>query len=127
MGTGSTPATMWAAPRSRSRRWWPGWCRGGLDRWVGRLRHCGDGPAVHRGQAPSTLGTFLQSFTFGHVRQLDKVAATVLVNLARHLPLLPNADQVTWVDVDDPVKPTYGYGKQGDGYGYTRSSSPPGP
>jgi hypothetical protein len=24
--------------------------------------------------APSTLGTFLRSFTFGHVRQLDRVA-----------------------------------------------------
>ena len=29
----------------------------------------------HRVMAPSTLGTFLRSFTFGHVRQLDKVAS----------------------------------------------------
>ena len=28
--------------------------------------------------APSTLGTFLRSFSWGHVRQLDKVAAEVL-------------------------------------------------
>ncbi len=28
----------------------------------------------HRVMAPSTLGTFLRSFTFGHVRQLDRVA-----------------------------------------------------
>jgi hypothetical protein len=32
----------------------------------------------HRVVAPSTLGTFLRSFTFGHVRQLDRVAETLL-------------------------------------------------
>ena len=28
--------------------------------------------------APSTLGTFLRSFTFGHVRQLDAVIAETI-------------------------------------------------
>src|SRR2546423_5910324 len=32
----------------------------------------------HRAMAPSTLGTFLRSFTFGHVRQLDRVLAEAL-------------------------------------------------
>jgi hypothetical protein len=32
----------------------------------------------HRVMAPSTLGTFLRSFTFGHVRQLDCVLAESL-------------------------------------------------
>ena len=32
----------------------------------------------HRVMAPSTLGTFLRSFTFGHVRQLDRLAEQVL-------------------------------------------------
>jgi hypothetical protein len=32
----------------------------------------------HRVLAPSTLGTFLRAFTFGHVRQLDKVLADCL-------------------------------------------------
>src|SRR5262245_33316655 len=32
----------------------------------------------HRAMAPSTLGTFLRSFTFGHVRQLDRVLAETL-------------------------------------------------
>ena len=54
-----------------------------------------------------------QMFTFGHVRQLDKVAAHMLVNLARHTPLLRDSDRVMVVDVDDTVKPTYGYAKQG--------------
>jgi hypothetical protein len=70
-------------------------------------------------RAPSTLGTFLRTFTFGHVKQLDKIAAEVLVNLAGHTPLLPDVDRLCWVDVDDTVKPTYGYAKQGAGYGYT--------
>jgi len=84
-----------------------------------RLRHGGMGRLFTGIRAPSTLGTFLRTFTFGHVRQLDKVAAQLLVNLARHTPLLPDADQMMVVDVDDTVKPTYGYAKQGAGYGYT--------
>jgi len=28
----------------------------------------------HKVMAPSTLGTFLRSFTFGHVRQLDRLS-----------------------------------------------------
>ena len=33
------------------------------------------GGVGHRVTAPSTLGTFLRAFTFGHVRQLDRVLA----------------------------------------------------
>src|SRR3954454_18272646 len=40
-------------------------------------------------RAPSTLGTFLRAFTFGHVRQLDAVAARLLAALAGQVPLLP--------------------------------------
>src|SRR4051812_14281056 len=40
-------------------------------------------------RAPSTLGTFLRAFTFGHVRQLDSVAAALLTALASSTPLLP--------------------------------------
>jgi hypothetical protein len=84
-----------------------------------RLRH-GEMRRLFGGiRAPSTLGTFLRTFTFGHVRQLDKVATQLLVNLARHAPLLRDAGQICLVDVDDTVKPTYGYAKQGAGYGYT--------
>jgi len=66
-------------------------------------------------RAPSTLGTFLRSFTFGHVRQLDAVASRLLINLAGQAPLLPGADQLAYVDVDDTLKQTYGYAKQGAG------------
>src|SRR5665647_700566 len=57
------------------------------------LRHGGMGRVLTAGRAPSTLGTFLRSFTFGHVRQLDAVASRVLVNLAGRAPLLVGADQ----------------------------------
>src|SRR5450631_669658 len=77
------------------------------------LRHGGMGRLFTGVRAPSTLGTFLRSFTFGHVRQLDAVAAGLLANLARLAPLLPGAAQVAYVDVDDTVKATYGYTKQG--------------
>jgi hypothetical protein len=62
-------------------------------------------------RAPSTLGTFLRSFTFGHVRQLDKIATGVLTNLVGHAPLLRDVGQVCFVDIDDTIKQTYGYGK----------------
>ena len=84
-----------------------------------RLRHGGMSRLFTGIRAPSTLGTFLRSFTFGHVRQLDRVATQLLVNLAGHTPLLRDAGRICLVDVDDTVKPTYGYAKQGAGYGYT--------
>ena len=39
------------------------------------LRHGGMGRLFTGVRAPTTLGTFLRAFTFGHVRQLDAVAA----------------------------------------------------
>jgi Transposase DDE domain group 1 len=83
------------------------------------LRHGGMGRLFTGARAPSTLGTFLRSFTFGHVRQLDAVASRLLVNLAGHTPLLPGAHELTYVDIDDTVRATYGYAKQGAGRGYT--------
>ena len=83
------------------------------------LRHGGMGRLFAGVRAPSTLGTFLRAFTFGHVRQLDSVASAFLVNLAARTPLLPGAGQVSFVDIDDTIKPTHGYRKQGTGFGYT--------
>jgi hypothetical protein len=58
-------------------------------------------------------------FAFGHVRQLDAVAARLVANLAAQTPLPPDAAQIAYLDVDDTVRQTYGYAKQGTGYGYT--------
>src|SRR4051794_28488357 len=84
------------------------------------LRHGGMGRLFAGIRAPSTLGTFLRAFTFGHVRQLDSVAAALLTALASSTPLLPGADQVTFLDLDDTMRETHGYAKQGAGYGYNQ-------
>jgi hypothetical protein len=83
------------------------------------LRHGGMGGLFTGTYAPSTLGSFLRSFAFGHVRQLDAVAARLVANLAGQTPLLPDAEQIAYLDVDDTVRATYGYAKQGAGYGYS--------
>jgi len=86
---------------------------------MGLLRHGAMNRLFTGVRAPSTLGTFLRTFTFGHVRQLDAVASRLLTNLCTSAPLLPGAHQLTYVDIDDTVKPTFGYAKQGAGRGYT--------
>jgi hypothetical protein len=86
---------------------------------MGLLRHGAMRRLFTGIRAPSTLGTFLRTFTFGHVRQLDAVASRLLINLCQRVPLLAGADTLVYVDVDDTVKPTFGYAKQGAGRGYT--------
>src|SRR5205807_5694860 len=71
----------------------------------------------HRVSAPSTLGTFLRAFTFGHVRQLDQVLADCL-SRAWAAGAGPDAERLV-VDVDSFVGEVFGYDKQGAGYGYT--------
>ena len=83
------------------------------------LRHGGMRRVFEQIRAPSTLGTFLRRFTFGHVRQLDAVAARLLARLAAATPLLPGVQKVAFLDLDDTVRQTYGYAKQGAGRGYT--------
>jgi hypothetical protein len=48
--------------------------------------------------------------------QLDPVAARFLTGQA---PLLPATTEVRFVDIEDTVRSTYGYAKQGAGYGYS--------
>jgi len=55
------------------------------------LRHGGMGRLFARAYAPSTLGSFLRAFTFGHVRQLDAVASRLLTGLAVVAPLVTSA------------------------------------
>ena len=72
------------------------------------LRNGGMGQLFTGVQAPSTLGTFLRTFAFDHVRQLDAVASRFLVALAKNAPILPGVDQVCCVDIDDTIKATHG-------------------
>ena len=83
------------------------------------LRHGGMERLFAGVRAPSTLGTFLRLFTFGHVRQLDAVAAGLLARLAAATPVLPDAHKMVFVDLDDTERQTYGFAKQGAGRGYT--------
>jgi len=72
----------------------------------------------HRVMAPSTLGTFLRAFTFGHVRQLDALSEALLAR-AWAMGAGPGGDAMT-VDVDSTICQVYGYQKQGAAYGYTK-------
>ncbi len=83
------------------------------------LRHGAMGTLFDRPYAPSTLGSFLREFTFGHVRQLDAVAARLLAHLHARTPLLAGLDDPVWVDLDDTIVEVHGYAKQGSGYGYS--------
>lgn len=68
--------------------------------------------------APSTLGTFLRAFTFGHVRQLDKLLGDTLAR-AWQAGAGPGAGRLV-IDVDSFVGEVCGRLKQGAGYGYTK-------
>jgi hypothetical protein len=89
------------------------------------LRHGGMSRVFACAYAPSTLGSFLRAFTFGHVRQLDAVASRFLTALADQTPLVgplrPETakDERVLVDVDDTIVEVHGYAKQGAGFGYS--------
>jgi hypothetical protein len=87
------------------------------------LRH-GGMPRLFSGvRAPSTLGTFLRSFTHGHVQQLDTVGGQLLAGLAARVPgLLAGAECAegfACIDLDDTIREVHGYAKQAAAYGYT--------
>ena len=68
--------------------------------------------------APSTLGTFLRAFTFGHVRQLERVLGECLTR-AWAAGAGPGAARLV-IDVDSFIGEVFGYQKQGAGFGYTK-------
>jgi hypothetical protein len=68
--------------------------------------------------APSTVGTYLRSFTFGHVRQLDEVIGDELTR-AWAMGLAPGDDPMV-IDIDSTICEVAGYHKQGAAYGYTK-------
>jgi hypothetical protein len=72
----------------------------------------------HEVMAPSTIGTWLRSFTFGHVRQLDALTERLLT-AAWAAGAGPGAAPLV-IDVDSTICQTHGYAKQGATYGYTR-------
>ncbi len=90
--------------------------------------HIGDADRLRAGSAsavlpfavaaPSTLGTWLRSFTFGHVRQLDR-ALELALGRAWSVGAAPAAAEMT-VDLDSTVCEVHGKSKQGAAYGHTK-------
>jgi hypothetical protein len=72
----------------------------------------------HRVMAPSTCGTFLRAFTFGHVRQLDRWSELALTG-AWAAGAGPGSAPMT-IDIDSTICETFGYAKQGATFGYTK-------
>ena len=62
-------------------------------------------------KAPSTLGTFLRSFRWGHARQLDRVSRELLTQ-AWNAGAGPGDGPLT-IDQDSTICETYGLGKEG--------------
>ena len=70
--------------------------------------------------APSTIGTLLREFSFGHARQLESLLRGHLVGLGDRVELLAGADVRAFVDIDSLLRPVYGHAKQGASYGHTK-------
>ena len=95
------------------RQHWPGDCiddadalrAGGTDRVLGCVI-----------KAPSTLGTFLRSFRWGHVRQLDRVSRQLLAG-AWAAGAGPGDGPLT-IDLDSTICETYGLAKEGADHGH---------
>jgi hypothetical protein len=68
--------------------------------------------------APSTIGTFLRTFTFGHIRQLDAVLSRTLTR-AWAAGAGPGTERLV-VDLDSTICEVHGKAKQAAGYGYTK-------
>lgn len=87
---------------------------------LNRLRHGAMATLFHRPYAPSTLGSFLRQFTFGHVRQLDAVGSRFLDALAQRTPVVAGITTGrVLVDIDDSIIEVHGHAKQGSAYGYS--------
>ena len=66
--------------------------------------------------APSTFGTLLREFSFGHARQLESVLREHLGALAERTKMLVGIDEQAFIDIDSLLRPVYGHAKQGASY-----------
>jgi hypothetical protein len=76
--------------------------------------------------APSTIGTFLRSFSWGHARQLDAVAGEALVRAWQSGAGPADGGGPLTIDLDSSIHETYGFQKEGGirGYTYVRGYHP---
>ena len=87
---------------------------------MGVLRHGAMGTLFGGIRAPSTLGSFLRSFTWGNVRQLEAAGRVLLSRLAAVAPLLPGKDVLAFIDIGSMQKRVYGHAKDGAAFGHTK-------
>jgi hypothetical protein len=69
---------------------------------------------------PSTIGTLLREFSFGHARQSVSVLRHHLARLCGRVGLLPGGDVRAFLDIDSLLRPVYRHAKQGASYGYSK-------
>jgi hypothetical protein len=87
------------------------------------VRHGGMDRVFEDWRAPSTLGSFLREFTFGHSRQVDAVASRFLRGLDQCSPLFgppTTGDEPVMVDIDETLVEVFSASKHGAGIGYTK-------
>jgi hypothetical protein len=87
---------------------------------LGVVRH-GALPRLFGGiRAPSTLGTFLRAFTWGHARQLESAAREVTCRLVGFAPVLPRAGELMFIDADSTLGEVFGHAKAGARFGHAK-------
>ncbi|MFE9127308.1 transposase [Streptomyces sp. NPDC007148] len=70
--------------------------------------------------APSTVGTWLRSFRWYNIRQLDAVSRELLARLWAAGGGPKDLAGPLTIDLDSTIVPVYGRGKQGAAFGYTK-------
>jgi len=86
---------------------------------LGVLRAGATGRLLGAAKAPSTVGTWLRSFTYGHVRQLDAIARQLLLVCWAAGAGPHRLDELLYLDLDSTIVETHGLAKRGAFFGYT--------
>ena len=87
---------------------------------VNILRAGGTSTLFEQVYAPSTIGTFLREFTYGHSNQLAAVLRRHLIALSERAPLLPGIAERAFLDIDSLLRPVYGHRKEGASFGHAK-------
>jgi len=86
---------------------------------LGVLRAGATGRLLGAAKAPSTIGTWLRSFTYGHLRQLDAIARQLLLVCWAAGAGPHRLDELLYLDLDSTIVETHGLAKEGVAFGYT--------
>ncbi len=84
------------------------------------LRAGATGRLLGAAKAPSTIGTWLRSFTYGHLRQLDAIARQLLLVCCAAGAGPHRLDELLYLDLDSTIIESHGLAKEGAFFGYTK-------